>query len=57
MKTTALSLLSACFLAFGAVAADVRVGIVDQCSDAKEAVSRHYVDYVKGAGFEPVVLE
>lgn len=57
MKKAALSLVPAVFCAFCAVAADVRVGIVDQCSDAKEAVSRQYVDYVKGAGFEPVVLE
>ena len=57
MEKTLLSFVSAALLAFCAVADGIRVGIVDQCSDAKSPVRREYVDYVRGSGFEPVVLE
>ena len=57
MEKALLSFVSAALCAFCAVADGIRVGIVDQCSDAKAPVRREYVDFVKGAGFEPVVLE
>jgi putative glutamine amidotransferase len=37
-------------------AANIRVGLVDQCSNSDSPVKASYINFVKGSGFEPVVL-
>lgn len=37
-------------------AANIRVGLVDQCSDSDSPVKASYINFVKDSGFEPVVL-